>query len=414
MTTIATGQAGLELDERAAIALPRGVAGHFSPQVNWPGSPHFIARAEGSRIWDVDGNEYIDMMCAWGPIVLGYLNPEVEEAVALQHAQVDCGPGAAPVMVDLAEKLVPMIDDGAWALFAKNGADVTTLSVTLARAHTGKRTVLVANGAYHGALPWCNPDVQGTVPGDRESLDYFDFNDLDSVAAAIDRHPGDLAAVIVSPYRQPAGFDQAAPTREFAVGLRELCDRSDALLIHDEVRTGMRLELGSAWRRFGVAPDMSAWGKAIANGYALAALVGKEEVREAAAKVFATGSFWWTGDAMAAGLATLEIMERDDSLAVMNAWGTTFREGIATAAEARGIEVVVTGPPTMPYARFAADDDDRALADIFTAACGKHGLYLHPRHNWFVSAAMDGRDLDQALTAVEAGIDAVAARVPRR
>src|SRR6185312_7019999 len=414
MTTIATGQAGLELDERAAIALPRGVAGHFSPQVNWPGSPHFIARAEGSCIWDVDGNEYIDLMCAWGPIVLGYQHPEVEEAVARQHAQVDCGPGAAPVMVDLAEKLVPMIDDGAWALFANNGADVTTLSVTLARAHTGKRTVLVANGAYHGALPWCNPDVQGTVPGDRESLDYFDFNDLDSVAAAIDRHPGDLAAVIVSPYRQPAGFDQAAPTREFAVGLRELCDRSDALLIHDEVRTGMRLELGSAWRRFGVAPDMSAWGKAIANGYALAALVGKEEVREAAAKVFATGSFWWTGDAMAAGLATLEIMERDDSLAVMNAWGTTFREGIATAAEARGIEVVVTGPPTMPYARFAADDDDRALADIFTAACGKHGLYLHPRHNWFVSAAMDGRDLDQALTAVEAGIDAVAARVPRR
>ncbi|HKZ12499.1 MAG TPA: aminotransferase class III-fold pyridoxal phosphate-dependent enzyme [Solirubrobacterales bacterium] len=408
MTTTATGQTGLELDERAAKALPRGVAGHFSPQVNWPGSPHFIARAEGSRIWDVDGNEYIDLMCSWGPIVLGYLHPEVEEAVARQHAQVDCGPGAAPVMVDLAEKLVPMIDDGAWALFAKNGADVTTLSVTLARAHTGKRTVLVANGAYHGALPWCNPDVQGTVPGDRQSLDYFDFNDLDSVAAAIERHQGDLAAVIVSPYRQPAGFDQVAPTAEFAVGLRELCDRNEALLLHDEVRTGMRVELGTAWRQFGVAPDMSAWGKAIANGYALAALVGTEEIRSAASRVFATGSFWWTGDAMAAGLATLEIMEREDSLGVMNAWGTSFQEGIVALAEARGIEVVVSGPPTMPYARFAADGDDRRLADIFTAACGKHGLYLHPRHNWFVSAAMEERDLDQALTAVEAGVDAVA------
>ncbi len=413
MTTTATGQTGLELDARAAKALPRGVAGHFSPQVNWPGSPHFIARAEGSRIWDVDGNEYIDMMCAWGPIVLGYQHPEVEEAVARQHAQVDCGPGAAPVMVDLAERLVPMIDGGAWALFAKNGADVTTLSVTLARAHTGKRTVLVANGAYHGALPWCNPDVQGTVPGDRQSLDYFDFNDLDSVRAAIERHPGDLAAVIVSPYRQPPGFDQVAPKAEFATGLRKLCDENDALLLHDEVRTGMRLELGSAWRRFGVAPDMSAWGKAIANGYALAALIGKEEIREAAAKVFATGSFWWTGDAMAAGLATLEIMERDDSLAAMNDWGTKLQEGIAAAAEVREVEVVVSGAPTMPYARFVADDDDRGLADIFTATCGKHGLYLHPRHNWFVSAAMDERDLDQALVAVEAGVDAVAARVPR-
>jgi glutamate-1-semialdehyde 2,1-aminomutase len=410
MTTTAQGQIGLELDKRAAKALPRGVAGHFSPQVNWPGSPHFIARAEGSRIWDVDGSEYIDLMCSWGPIVLGYQHPEVEEAVARQHAMVDCGPGAAPVMVDLAEKLVSLIDDGAWALFAKNGADVTTLSVTLARAHTGKRTVLVTNGAYHGSLPWCNPDVQGTVPGDRQDLDYFDFNDLDSVAAAIARHPGDLAAVITSPYRQPAGFDQQAPTAEFAVGLRELCDRGDALLIHDEVRTGMRLELGTAWRRFGVAPDMSAWGKATANGYALAALVGKEEVREAAAKVFATGSFWWTGDAMAAGLATLEVMEREDSLGKMNDWGTKFQEGLAAAAAARGLGIEVTGPPTMPYARFTTDDDERGIADIFTAACGKHGLYLHPRHNWFVSAAMDERDLDQALSAVEAGVDAVASK----
>ena len=92
-------------------------------------------------------------------------------------------------MVDLAERLVPLIDDGAWTLFAKNGADVTTLAVTLARAHTGRRTVLVANGAYHGSLPWCNPDVQGDLPGDRADLDYFDFNDLGSVAAAIDAPP---------------------------------------------------------------------------------------------------------------------------------------------------------------------------------------------------------------------------------
>jgi glutamate-1-semialdehyde 2,1-aminomutase len=409
MTTTFQGQAGLELDERAVKALPRGVAGHFSPQVNWPGSPHFIARAEGSRFWDVDGNEYIDMMCSWGPQVVGYLRPEIEEAVARQHAQVDCGPGAAPVMVDLAEKIVSLVDEGAWALFAKNGADVTTLAVTLARAHTGRGTVLVANGAYHGSLPWCNPDAQGTVPGDRANLDYFDFNDLDSIRAAIERHPDDLAGLIVSPYRQPAGgMDQEAPTREFATGVRQLVDEHGGLLIHDEVRTGMRLELGTAWRQFGVAPDMSAWGKAIANGFALSALVGKEAVREAAAKVFATGSFWWTGDAMAAGLATLELMEREDSLGKMRDWGTKFQEGLAAAAAEQDLAISVTGPPTMPFARFAADDENRTWNDIFAAECGKHGLYLHPRHNWFVSAAMDERDLDQALVAVQAGVAAVA------
>jgi glutamate-1-semialdehyde 2,1-aminomutase len=98
----------------------------------------------------------------------------------------------------------------------------------------------------------------------------------------------------------------------------------------------------------------------------------------------------------------------------MNAWGTSFGAGLTAAAAARGLEVVVTGPPTMPYGRFAADDDDRGLADIFTAECGKHGLFLHPRHNWFVSAAMDDRDLDQALAAVEAGVDAVASKVAAR
>jgi glutamate-1-semialdehyde 2,1-aminomutase len=408
MTTV-EGHAGVELDRRAERALPRGLAGHLSPQVNFPGAPHFIARAEGSRFWDLDGNEYLDMMCSWGPIVLGHRRAEVEEAVARQHALVDCGNGAAPVMVDLAERLLSLVSDGAWTLFAKNGADVTTLALTLSRAHTGRRTVLVANGAYHGSLPWCNPDVQGTVPGDRADLAYFDFNDLDSVAAAAEPHRGDLAAVIVSPLRQPAGRDQELPTPEFAIGLRALCDEHGAVLIHDEVRTGMRLELGSSWRSFGVAPDLSAWGKAIANGYPLAALVGIEEIRGAAARVFATGTFWWSGDAMAAGLATLELLEHEDSLGRMNEWGTSFCEGLAAAAEARGIGISVTGPPTMPYARFTEDGDDRRLADIFTAECGSHGLYLHPRHNWFVSAANEARDLDLALAAVEAGMEAVAA-----
>jgi len=400
--------AGTRLEKRARKALPCGLAGHLSPRLNFPGAPQFIGRAEGSHFWDVDANEYIDLMCSWGPIVLGHGHPEIEEAVARQHVQVDCGNGAAPIMVDLAERMLSLVDGGSWALFAKNGSDVTTLALTLSRAHTGRRTVLVANGAYHGALPWCNPNPLGSVPGDRASLDYFEFNDLESVTKAAEAHRGDLAAVIVAPLRQPAGFDQELPAREFAVGLRELCDDNDAVLIHDEVRAGMRLELGSSWRRFGVAPDLSAWGKAIANGYAVAALVGIEEMRETAAQVYATGTFWWSGDAMAAAMATLELLEQEDALGTMNEWGTRFQNALTAAAEARGVGVAVTGPATMPYARFTADGDDRRLADIFAAECGKHGLYLHPRHNWFVSAALNGSDLDRALSAVNAGLDAVA------
>jgi len=140
----------------------------------------------------------------------------------------------------------------------------------------------------------------------------------------------------------------------------------------------------------------------------VAALVGIEEMRETAAQVYATGTFWWSGDAMAAAMATLELLEREDALGTMNEWGTRFQNALTAAAEARGVGVAVTGPATMPYARFTADGDDRRLADIFAAECGKHGLYLHPRHNWFVSAALNGSDLDRALSAVNAGLDAVA------
>jgi glutamate-1-semialdehyde 2,1-aminomutase len=399
-------ESGTELSRRAARALPQGLAGHMNPAHNWPGAPAFISRAEGSRFWDVDGREFVDMMCAWGPIVLGYKHPEIEEAVARQHAQADCVNGAAPVMVDLAERMLEIVDNGTWTLFAKNGSDVTTLAVTLARAHTGRSTVLIANGAYHGALPWCNPDPRGTAPGDRASFEYFDYNDLASVTEAAEANRGDLAAVILSPLRQPPGFDQELPDPAFATGLRELCDHHGALLIHDEVRTGLRLDEGSSWRNLGVAADFSAWGKAIGNGFPVAALVGTEELRTIASEVFATGTFWWSGDAMAAALATLDVYRRDHALAAMREWGAGFCEGLAAAADERGVAVKVTGPPTMPYARFE-DDPEHRLADVFAATCGEHGLYLHPRHNWFVSAALDERDMDQALSAVAAGLDAV-------
>ena len=271
--------------------------------------------------------------------------------------------------------------------------------------------MLVANGAYHGSLPWCNPDAQGTVPGDRANLDYFDFNDLDQRRRGDrQRHPDDLAAVIVSPYRQPR---PASTRKRRPASSRSACASScDRARRPPDPRRGPHrhaAELGSAWRRFGVAPDLSAWGKAIANGYALAALVGKEAIREAAAKVFATGSFWWTGDAMAAGLATLELMEREDSLGKMRDWGTRFQEGLGRRGRASAASAIWS--PDRRRCPTRASPPTTTIApsnDIFTAECGKHGLYLHPRHNWFVSAAMDERDLDQALAAVQAGVAAVA------
>jgi glutamate-1-semialdehyde 2,1-aminomutase len=393
---------------RAASALPRGVYGHVSAELLWAGAPQFVGRAEGSRCWDVDGNEYVDLMCSWGPILLGHRHPAVEEAVALQHALVDCGNGPSPVMVELAERLVEIVDHAAWAMLAKNGGDATTLSLTLARAHTGRAAILTAAGAYHGALPWCTPCVRGIVPGDRAHLAHYVYNDLESVLAAADAHAGDLAGIVVSPFKHDAGFDQELPDPAFARGVRELCDRTGALLILDDVRCGFRVAYGSSWEPLGIAPDLSAWSKGIANGYALAAVLGAEHVRAAAASLFTTGSFWFSADAMAASLATLDVLEREDGVAAMQAWGRRLWDGIAAQAAERGVTINLTGHVAMPYLTFPGDED-YALAELFAAVCAREGLYLHPRHNWFLSTALTETDLVVALRATGRALDAVAA-----
>ena len=410
MSLIAANPGPLDraLRERASSALPHGVYGHVTTDLLWPGAPQFVGRAEGSRFWDVDGNEYVDLMCSWGPILLGHRHPAVEEAVARQHALVDCGNGPGPVMVELAERLVGVVDHAAWAMLAKNGGDATTLCLTLARAHTGRATILTAEGAYHGALPWCTPGDRGVVPGDRAHLAHYAFNDLDSVLAAADAHAGDLAGIVVSPFKHDAGFDQELPDPAFARGLRELCDRTGAQLILDDVRCGFRIAYGSSWEPLGIAPDLSAWSKGIANGYALSAVLGAEHLRAAAASVYATGSFWFSADAMAASLATLDVLEREDGVAAMQAWGRRLWDGLEAQARERGVMINLTGHVTMPYLTFAGDVD-YALGELFAGVCAREGLYLHPRHNWFISTALSDADLDVALRATGRALDAAAA-----
>jgi glutamate-1-semialdehyde 2,1-aminomutase len=244
---------------------------------------------------------------------------------------------------------------------------------------------------------------------DRENLGHFTYNDLESVRTAVDAAGGDLAGILVSPFRHDAGYDQELVDADFARGLRAICDETGAALIIDDVRCGFRLHLGSSWEPLGVTPDLSAWSKAIANGYALAAVTGNDRFREGATQVYTTGSFWFSAVAMAAGLATLRALGEEAAVASMVRSGEALRAGITAQASARGIAVRQTGPVQMPYLTF--DDDGRGvyeLADLFALEALRNGLFLHPRHNWFVSAAMTDRDLARALEATDAAFDAVA------
>ena len=189
------------LRDRARQVIPGGLWGHLNAANLPAGYPQYFARAEGCRLWDVDGREVVDFMCAWGPVVLGHHHPAVEEAARRQAALGDCMNGPAPVLVDLAEMLVATIPHADWCLLEKNGTDATTACVTIARAGTGRRKVLVARGSYHGAVPWCSPSLAGVTAEDRAHLLHFDYNDAASLQAAADQAKGDLAAVIVTAFR---------------------------------------------------------------------------------------------------------------------------------------------------------------------------------------------------------------------
>lgn len=381
---------------RASSVIPGGMYGHQNAGSLPDGFPQFMERGRGSRLWDIDGNEYIDFMCSYGPIVLGHAHPGVDAAAAAQQAEGDCQNGPSSRMVELAELMVATIPHADWATFAKNGTDATTWCVTIARAATGRRKVLAAKGAYHGAAPWCTPRPAGTTPEDRAHIRYFVYNNLQSVEAALEEVGDDLAAIVVSPFRHDATFDQELVDPAFARGVREICDRTGAALVLDDVRAGLRLHLGGSWETVSVQPDLSAYSKAIANGYALAAVVGNDRFREGVRQVFATGSFWFAAVSMAASIATIQAMKEERGIESMIRAGDLLREGLYAQAASHGLNIRQTGPVQMPFLTFS-DDADFRKANVFTGEAAKRGVYLHPWHNWFLSAAHTEDDIRAAL-----------------
>jgi glutamate-1-semialdehyde 2,1-aminomutase len=388
------------LRERAARVIPGGLWGHMRAQGLPAGYPQFFERADGCRLWDGDGREFIDFMCSWGPVVLGHHDPEVEAAAEAQRRKGDAMNGPAPVLVELAEHVTATVAHADWALFAKNGTDATTICVTTARAATRRRKLLVAKGAYHGAAPWCTPSLVGVTAEDRTHLLHFVYNDIASLEQAAAQAGDDLAGVLVAPFRHDYGIDQALVRPEFARAVRALCDRSGAALILDEVRAGARLDLAGSWESLGVRPDLAAWSKAIANGHALAAVTGTDRFREAASSIFVTGSFWCGAVAMAAALACLRKLQAVDGIAHMRVMGERLRDGLSRQAAAHGFRIRQTGPPQMPLLLFD-DDPDAALGSAFCALALQRGVYLHPRHNMFLSVAHRPQDIDLALQATE-------------
>ncbi len=392
------------LRERAARVLPGGMYGHQSAARMPEGFPQFFERGEGSHIWDVDGNEYIDYMCSYGPIVLGHRHPSVERAVAAQFAAGDCFNTPTGRIVELAELMTGIIGHGDWAWFAKNGSDATRFALQVARAHTARSTIVRGEQAYHGWGSTWMSGAEGMTPSDGDFQHTYTYNDLPSVRAAVDQAGDDLAAIVVSAVEYDAAGNWTMPDQAFVQGVRDLSDATGAVLVLDDVRAGFRLDLGGSWVSYGVEPDISAYCKAIANGYPLSAVVAKRELEDAADKFFATGSYWFSGVAMAASIATITTLQETDGPAQIARAGTLLREGLDAQAHAHGVAIKQSGPVQVPALRFGGDDMTAMQiprAMMFTSEAAKRGVYLHPTHNWFLSTAHSDKDIERTLAATD-------------
>jgi glutamate-1-semialdehyde 2,1-aminomutase len=399
------------LRDRAARVIPGGMYGHLNAALHGETYPQFFVRGEGARQWDADGREYIDLMCSWGPMIVGHRNPVVEAAAAAQQAQGDCLNGPGPIMVELAELMVDLIPAADWAMFSKNGTDATTQALMVARAATGRTKVLVAHGAYHGADPWCTPGMSGVTPNQRADTVEFTYNDLASAEAAAEGAGGgaDVAAILVTPFKHDSFEDQELVEPEFARGIRALADRLGAALVIDDVRAGWRLDLRGSWEPYGVRPDLTAWSKAMANGFPIAAVTGVDALRGAAQTLYSTGSFWFSATAMAAAKATIELLREIDGPGLMHRSGTRLREGLAAQAAAHGFSINQTGPVQVPWLSFEGDATlEKGIH--WSGACLKEGVYLHPWHNWFLSAAHTDAEIDRALQGTDAAFAALKAK----
>ena len=386
---------------RAMKVIPSGIYGHLGPAEGCytpvEAFPFYSSKAEGPYVWDLDGNRFIDYMCAYGPNVLGYNDPDVDAAAAEQRAIGDCTTLPSTKMIDFAELLVDTVASADWAFFAKNGNDVTTLAVMTARAYTHRKKIVFFKGYYHGVAPWTQKiDYPGVIEEDVMHNIYVKWNDIEELKRVFDENRGQIAAVIGQPYMHGNFMDNELPAEGFWQEVRKLCTDNGTVLVVDDVRAGFRLDLAGSDHYFGFEADLICFCKALANGYNVSALCGKEFLKNTVSGMSYTGSYWLSAVPLAAGIACIEKMKRLDLPTLLIDKGTKLKNGLISAAEKYGFNLHVTGVPSLFYLRIA-DDPTLMLHQEWIAECVKRGVFFTNHHNHFINAALSDEDIKETV-----------------
>ena len=414
--------------ERAKKVLAGGVSSEFRKH----SYPHalFYSHGKGSRIYDVDGNEFIDFTLSQGPLILGHSHPNVLKAVADYSDQGQLFAGQHLREIELAEKLNQIVPSAELMRFCLDGSEAVQTAFRISRAVTGRQKFLRFEGHYHGWLDnvcWGistpseealgsrqNPNVypwtEGLPEEARNEFITTPWNDLELLKETVEKRYKEIAAIITEPIMCNNGC--ILPEPGFLEGLRELCDRFGIALVFDEVITGFRIGLSGAQQYFGVTPDISIFAKAMASGYPISAVVGKRKWMQVLedSKVIQAGTMNSSNATVAAALATIQTLEKEDPYSRMFRLGKKLMDGIREAAKVTNQNLLVQGPGPMFNTAFTdkvAMKDyrdtlscDRNKLKTFVAGMQEENIRIIGRGLWYISAVHNENDIDKAIEAV--------------
>jgi len=415
----------IELYRRAIGMIPGGVNSPVRAFKAIGIPPTFIERAKGSKIWDVDGNEYIDYVGSWGPMILGHAHPKIVAALKMITTKGTSFGAPTPLEVELAIKVKKAFPSMELVRMVSSGTEAVMSAIRVARGYTGRDKILKFEGCYHGhgdsllvkagsgATTLGIPDSLG-IPGDLAKLTLTAlYNDLESVKVLVRQYPGEIACIIVEPIAGNMGV--VLPERGFLEGLRKICDEEGMILLFDEVITGFRVAYGGAQELYGIKADLTCLGKIIGGGLPVGAYGGKEMIMERVAPlggVYQAGTLSGNPLAMTAGIETLELLKSKKIYQDLERKTSYLIENISISAEEKGIPLSINhtkGMFTLFFAegpvkdyRTAKMSDTSRFAKFFIEMM-EQGIYLPPSQfeACFISLAHTQKDLDKTIQACD-------------
>ncbi len=393
---------------RAEKVIPLGSQTFSKSWTQYPRgqAPLFLTRGRGGRVWDVDGNEYVDLVCGLLPIVLGYCDADVDAAIRAQLEKGIVFSLASELEAELGELLKEIIPSAEMVRFGKNGSDATSACVRIARAVTGRDRI--AAGGYHGWQDWyigATTRNKGVPRAVGELTHRFGFLDIPALEQILDSHKGEFAAVIL----ETVGARE--PTTGELTAIRDLTHRHGALLIFDEIITGFRVHIGGAQARYGVTPDLAAFGKSMGNGMPIAAVVGRADLMQEMEEIFFSSTFGGEALSLAASLAAIRKMRAQNVIEAIWARGKGLADGVrALIAKHKLSDVIaVNGVPSWTLLGFsdaANGASKEAIKTLLMIELLRRGVLMAGSHN--ICYAHDESDAAQVLGAYDQALASVA------